>query len=103
MAICKTLFFPDDILPTCGIGSFFSQLGKMGSHSSHVSNISFVFFLLLLLLAVNYDLAAVVAALAFAVEKVILTCCCVNVIAVRVLVIKLTVIVDVYMLCVQCW
>jgi len=102
MAICKTLFFPDDILPTCGIGSFFSQLGKMGSHSSHVSNISFVFFLLLLL-AVSYDLGAVVGALALAVEKVILTCCCVNVIAVRVLVIKLTVIVDVYMLCVQCW
>jgi len=73
----------------------------MGSHSSHVSNISFVFFLLLLL-AVNYDLAAVVVALAFAVEKVILTCC-VFVIAVRVLVIKLTVIVNVYILCVQCW
>ena len=103
MAICKTLFFPDDILPACEEQDhIFSQLGKMGSHSSHVSNISFVFFLLLLL-AVSYDLGAVVGALALAVEKVILTCCCVNVIAVRVLVIKLTVIVDVYILCVQCW
>jgi len=49
--------------------------------------VHYVDIVFVVVVAVSYDLAAVIVALAFAVKKGVLICCCFYVVAVRVLVV----------------
>ena len=58
------------------------------SYKDLVHYVDIVFVVaVVVVIAVSYDLAAVIVALAFALKKVVLICCCFYVVAVRVLVV----------------